>query len=135
MDVTWICQILTSISVCFRAPCTFMEGTFMEWIHPWIRLPITCDTNASLDRVYVGRGARVLLLRALQGPLVLMEELHRQRPQPLVEVRVQIVDGQLVGLVAERVLELARHLQRNQRTRQRWSSDSVAISAELPIHM
>ena len=123
MDVTWICQILTSISVCFRAPCTFR----------WIRLPITCDTNASLDRVYVGRGARVLLLRALQGPLVLMKELHRQRPQPLVEVRVQVVDGQLVGLVAERVLELARHLQRNQRTRQRWSSDSVAISAELSI--
>ena len=61
-----------------------------------------------------------------------MEELHRQRPQPLVEVRVQVVDGQLVGLVAERVLELARHLQRKQRTRQR-SSDSVAISAELPV--
>ena len=76
--------------------------------------------------MYVGRRPGVLLLRALQGPLVLMEELHRQRPQPFVEVRVQVVDGQLVGLVAERVLELPRHLQRKRQTRQR-SSDSVAI--------
>ena len=44
-------------------------------------------TNSSLDRVYVGRRPDILLLRALQGPLVLMEELHRQRPQPFVEVR------------------------------------------------
>ena len=91
-------------------------------------------TNSSLDRVYVGRRPVVLLLRALQGPLVLMEELDRQRPQPLVEVRVQVVDGQLVGLVAERVLELPCHLQRKRQTRQR-SSDSVALSAQLSIQL
>ena len=63
-----------------------------------------------------------------------MEELDRQRPQPLVEVRVQVVDGQLVGLVAERVLELPCHLQRKRQTRQR-SSDSVALSAQLSIQL